>query len=126
MRTGLFDILLHGTTAAETDDHTICTCGGSGLHISAYIRLLQEMDVWPLKMFDTTISNNIETLESIGDPVIPNVCARCKIRWHSKSTYRMHRKKKLNTYKNSEGLCIDCVRSSTTVTKRICRIKHSC
>ncbi|KAK7178318.1 hypothetical protein PSPO01_15627 [Paraphaeosphaeria sporulosa] len=124
MRTELQDILLYGTKDAGIDDDRNCSCGWSSRHSSAYMQLLQKEELWPLKTLDTTISQVLQKLECMDDPAMPREWVPCKYRWHTDPTYRISRSQRLENFKRSNGLCIDCVRSSTTTMKHICQIKH--
>jgi len=124
MRIELQDILLDGTKDAGTEDNHNCSCGWSSRHSSAYMQLLQKEELWPLQMVHTTISQVLEKLERMDDPTIPHEWVPCNYRWHADPNYRLRRSWRLDKFKRSNGLCIDCVRSRTTATKHICRIKH--
>ncbi|KAF2807528.1 uncharacterized protein BDZ99DRAFT_392986 [Mytilinidion resinicola] len=124
MRTKLQKILLDGASDAGTDDHCNCSCGWSSQHGFAYMKLLQKEELGPLQTLSTTISGVLEKLENMNDPTIPRGWVPCSYRWHGDPGYRRRRKSRLDDFKKGNGLCIDCVRSSTTAAKQICRTKH--
>ena len=126
MRTELEQILIEGMTDAGTDDGRNCNCGWSSRRGFSYMRQLQKEKLWPVQMLDTTISQVVERMEVMNDPALPQEWVRCDYRWHTDPNYRATRSWRLRTFKKSNGLCIDCIRSSnvTAVATQSCRIRH--
>lgn len=124
MHTELQQILLDGTTSAGTDDNHDCNCGWSSQHGFAYMKLLMKEELLPLEVLNSTISEVVEKLEKMNDPTMPREWAPCNYRWHRDPSYRSIRSWELDTFKKGNGICIDCVQSSTAAAKQICRIKH--
>ncbi|KAF2801904.1 uncharacterized protein BDZ99DRAFT_504179 [Mytilinidion resinicola] len=124
MRVELQQILLDGERGAGTDDDRRCSCSWSSRHSSAYMELLRTKRSGPLQTLDTTISEVLEKLENMDDPTISREWDPCDYRWHTDPKFKRMRNWRLNDFKKSKGLCIDCVRSSTVAARQICRIEH--
>ncbi|KAF2495477.1 hypothetical protein BU16DRAFT_390775 [Lophium mytilinum] len=126
MRAELQQILLDGKIQFGTDDGPECSCSWSSRHSSAYMDLLQREGLEPLKMLSNmTVTEVLEKMERMNDPTIPREWKPCNYRWHRNPDLRIMRKSKLDIFKKgNHGLCIDCIRSSTTDEKQTCRIKH--
>jgi hypothetical protein len=124
MRTELQQIILDGTTTAGTEDDHTCSCGWSSQHGFAYMRLLMQENLLPGHTLYSTISDVVKKFEEMNDPTMPRKWVRCNYRWHSDPTYRSMRSWELDSFNKGNGICIDCVRSSTATTEQNCRIKH--
>jgi hypothetical protein len=124
MRTELQQIILDGTTTAGTNDTQNCSCGWSSQHGFAYMRLLMEEKLLPEHTLCSTISNVVKRFERMNDPTMPHEWVPCNYRWHTNPNYRSTRSRKLDLFKKENGICIDCVQSSTATTEQNCRIRH--
>ena len=123
MRIRLQEIILDGIEDMGTDPFN-CRCGWTGRYNDAYMRLLKSNRLWPLQMLDITVSQAIEKIERINDPATPHGWTPCSSHQHANIDYRNRNSLRLNGLKRVSGLCLDCIRSSTTGTKHICRIQH--
>jgi hypothetical protein len=123
-RTELQGILFDRTTSAGEDDNPSCNCGWSSQHCLAYIKRLQKEEVSPSHALNSTISEVVEKLEIMDDPTMPREWVKRTYRWHQDPMYRLRLSWSMDTFKKRNGICIDCVKSSTAAAKEICRIKH--
>ena len=123
MRIRLQEIILDGIKDMRTDAFN-CKCGWTSHYNDAYMELLKSNRLWPLQMLDITVSQAIEKIEQMNDPAAPPGWTSCGSRQHTNIDYRNRNSLRLNSLKRANGLCIDCIWSSTTDTKHICRVQH--
>jgi hypothetical protein len=100
----LQEIILSGTRLAGMVDNRQCTCGWSSQH---------REELLPTNTLNYTISDVLERMEKIDDPVLPGHWVPCGYRWHVRPDYRGLRSYELDEFKNcNDGLSIDGIRSS--------------
>ncbi|CAO2658413.1 Nn.00g061360.m01.CDS01 [Neocucurbitaria sp. VM-36] len=125
MRLEIQQMLFEGTTAAGTVDNSQCSCGYLSRHSFAYVQLLEKEGLQPSKMISTSLSQVLDKLERMTDPIVPHTeWTQCSYRWHADHSYTGKRWWWLKGFKNANGLCIDCIRVKETGEKRNCRIEH--
>jgi hypothetical protein len=124
MRTKMQQILFDGLTDTGTDNNSACTCAWSSRHSLAHTELLQNQELQPLQILTITISEVVERLEQMEDPAISGQWAHYSYRWHRTPRYRAIRRERLRELHEKGSLCIDSLRSSTTATNKIHRVKH--
>jgi hypothetical protein len=76
----------------------------------SYLRLLHSTDLWPMATLKMSISQAIDALEKIGNPTVPLDGIQCgELSLHRTPNYQRGRQEALEDFKNSIGLCLDCV-----------------
>ncbi|ORY11344.1 hypothetical protein BCR34DRAFT_624859 [Clohesyomyces aquaticus] len=119
----LQDIIFCGI-ARGGDSYPKCTCAYTSTHTSAYARLIKDRKLSPSRAREITISEIIEKLVVMEDPVPPKGWTECDYWWHGGSSRRSSLEYGLKELRKKPGLCIDCIRPSTSGAKATCRIEH--
>ena len=98
------------------------SCGWSAKYTYGYINLLESRDLWPTQPY--CISEVIEIAKMMPDPIPQERTFKCPYGYlHGASLYRSIRREDLDNLKNSIGLCLHCVKSSSDDSS-YCRLQH--
>jgi hypothetical protein len=127
------EIIMEGVWYTESDDDGWRYYGQDRIHIHcdwenrytrAYIVLLRDADLFPFATSYMSISEAIDTLQSMGDVTIPDGDMDNCSHEHIRPDYKEMRAENLDAFKNSIGLCLDCVKSGREKAVPDCRIQH--
>lgn len=89
-------------------------CGWTSKYAYAYLQLLRGKSLWPACLFKMSISEAIELVETMPDPIPEEQNAECTFAYkHAAPEYRRDRCPHLDRLNNSVGLCLHCVRSGS-------------
>ncbi|TGO55963.1 hypothetical protein BCON_0084g00310 [Botryotinia convoluta] len=107
----------------EGIDEGICAhkCGWTSKYAYAYLKSLEDYELWPTKLCDISLSKAINSVERIPDPVPQEPSIGCAYeRKHALPKYRAGRSWKLGHLDERIGLCLTCVQSGHSGIRGYC------
>lgn len=99
-------------------------CGWSSKYAFAYIKDLDEKDLWPAALDRRSIVDAIAEAEFMPDPIPTEDSGNCQYDFkHSVPQYRRAREHTLGQLKDNLGLCLHCVRAGDG-NAATCQVSH--
>lgn len=118
------EILIEGVN----DGTGLCVhkCGWTSKYAYAYMKLLEREKLWPAQLPNISISDALQSAESMRDPIPEESSTTCTYGYnHAAPAYRRNRILSLDLFNKSIGLCLRCVRSGSMYSN-CSRRDHSC
>ncbi|KAF7863065.1 hypothetical protein EAF04_007148 [Stromatinia cepivora] len=112
-RLGLSEILISGIGGeAEICVHK---CGWTSKYAYAYLNLLEDKQLWPVRLLGLSISEAIEAAKNMPDTIPKERSIPCPYEYkHAPPEYRKDRYWSLELPRSGIGLCLRCVRSGSS------------
>ncbi|KAH7128201.1 hypothetical protein B0J11DRAFT_483915 [Dendryphion nanum] len=122
-RLKLASILLNGVN--DITGSCCHRCGWTSTHAYAYVKQLEEREIWPAHLSHKPIYKVIETAETMPDPVPKEESAHCTYSYkHCLPEYRSERQKPLENLTRPVGLCLHCIISNSG-NPLDCKLTHN-